>query len=104
MEELWKDLKKLRRLFLNKTTVNQYIIFAIGKMRKIEKEKTDLKENFKRLYHALRVLNEAQRILQRKEPLVWMTGQVGISVEVAIDCCPGRKENCTSLSDAAKLM
>jgi hypothetical protein len=74
----WGNLRDLRRQFLTKRSVEQYLGYARGQL-------TNLKHgsrlhtkggafNEKWAYHMLRILYDAERIVDGNEPMVWKDG------------------------------
>eukprot|EP01124_Arcella_intermedia_P016036 TRINITY_DN22569_c0_g1_i1.p1 TRINITY_DN22569_c0_g1~~TRINITY_DN22569_c0_g1_i1.p1 ORF type:complete len:246 (+),score=56.79 TRINITY_DN22569_c0_g1_i1:62-799(+) len=67
--EDWDDLQKIRTTLLNQRTVRQYLSYSRNQWKQhLEKKK----KKGKRLYHIVRLLCEARRIVMGQEPLVWV--------------------------------
>jgi len=71
--DVWREFQTLKYHLLTLSAVKQYLEFAQGKIRKYYKEKAPSSgnnESYKRLYHAVRVLNEGHRIVNKEPPKV----------------------------------
>jgi len=68
-------LKELRKHLLTKEAVRMYVSYVRHFMKKDFLAKNAMRRRGKRIYHTVRLLNEAQRILRREEPLVWLDNE-----------------------------
>ena len=67
-----KTLRRLRRIFLTKQTVKQYIGYA---QAQVSDQKRGKGVKTKKFYHALRLLNDAERIVRGEPPRVFVEGE-----------------------------
>jgi len=92
----WKELKKIRNSFITKNTIHQYVGYSMAQLgqaqrsskqqqqqqqqqqhsqsqeEKQEKNQDDVKSReSKKYYHTIRLLLEAKRMIEGKEPTVW---------------------------------
>lgn len=75
----WDELVTERYRFLSQRVVQQYLGYGLGQLKRFDVG-TRLhtkggKQNEKWLYHMIRVLNDALRISQGHEPVVWKEGE-----------------------------
>jgi len=67
MSKSWKDLRQLRHRVLSKRTIHQYLSYIEKQLKKHEKKAMA----GKRIYHTIRLLYEARRIIQGQDPKVF---------------------------------
>lgn len=67
MSHSWQDLRQLRRRVLSKRTIVQYLSYIEKQLKKHEKKAMA----GKRIYHTIRLLYEAKRIIQGQDPNVF---------------------------------
>eukprot|EP01126_Amoeba_proteus_P023761 TRINITY_DN2387_c0_g2_i15.p1 TRINITY_DN2387_c0_g2~~TRINITY_DN2387_c0_g2_i15.p1 ORF type:complete len:235 (+),score=37.94 TRINITY_DN2387_c0_g2_i15:178-882(+) len=63
----WEELFQMRKTFLNKRTVSQFLNYCEKQRKRHERKKMP----GKRTYHIVRLLFECSRIVQGLEPIVW---------------------------------
>jgi hypothetical protein len=66
--EIWQELRELRKTVLNRQTVRQMLSYVENQMKK-HKDKKSMPG--KRMYHVVRLLFEAKRIINGEEPVVY---------------------------------
>jgi predicted nucleotidyltransferase len=75
----WASLKKIRKEFLCKQAVSQYIGYAEGQLSKLRKgsylHTVGGKQNEKWSYHIIRLLQDAHRIAKGESPILWREGK-----------------------------
>lgn len=73
--EEWLNLKELRNKFLSRQAVNQYLGYCEGQLKKLINDKplhtAGGGYNTKWAYHMLRLVADAKKIAQGKQPIVW---------------------------------
>eukprot|EP00026_Physarum_polycephalum_P015129 Phypoly_transcript_15748.p1 GENE.Phypoly_transcript_15748~~Phypoly_transcript_15748.p1 ORF type:complete len:241 (+),score=41.60 Phypoly_transcript_15748:145-867(+) len=69
--DTWENLKQHRKRFLSNDLIKQYISFSVGQVAQI---KSKPENNKKKIYNAIRLLMEARRLIEGKEPRVWLDG------------------------------
>lgn len=71
----WDSLLKLRHLFLNKVTLDSYLGYCNGQLKRLNNgsrlHTKGGEYNTKWAYHLIRLAMDAERISKRQEPLVW---------------------------------
>eukprot|EP01103_Thecamoeba_quadrilineata_P014834 TRINITY_DN4523_c0_g1_i1.p1 TRINITY_DN4523_c0_g1~~TRINITY_DN4523_c0_g1_i1.p1 ORF type:complete len:248 (-),score=48.46 TRINITY_DN4523_c0_g1_i1:26-769(-) len=78
----FRNLKKMRRIFLTKKAIRQYIGYVLQFMKKDFNAKNQNRRRGKRIYHMLRLLMEANRILDGLEPFLWLSEDNPIRAEL----------------------
>ena len=77
-DTFWNDLLLHKKEFLSVQVVKQYLGYALSQLHRLENHQslqtTSGKYNNKWAYHMIRVLNDAYRIAQGEEPVVWKEG------------------------------
>lgn len=75
----WHELRGVRRAFLSRRVVQQYVGYGMGQLRRFDAgsrlHTKGGKQNEKWLYHMIRVLLDGERIASGGEPVVWKTSR-----------------------------
>jgi hypothetical protein len=76
---MWTDLMAMKNDFLTVNTVQQYLGYSSGQLKKLTNgtylHTIGGKYNTKWAYHLIRLLLDAQRISKGEEPIVWKEGK-----------------------------
>jgi uncharacterized protein len=75
----WRALRELRDIFLNQTTLKQYLGYCRGQLQRMQSGKslhtTGGAFNTKWAYHMIRLALDAERIAHGMPPVVWKEGE-----------------------------
>ncbi len=70
LDDHWKTLVQSRNKFLSQQLIKQTLAFAKGQIHQAKAKK----QSAKKIYNAVRLLHEAERFANGKEPKIWMEG------------------------------